>query len=132
MIYSHYPQYLALQGTVVYYTNMPEPKVNIESQSSQMRRGILEFCILLTISKERKYASDIIKELKSADLIVVEGTLYPLLSRLRQSGLLGYAWEESPSGPPRKYYELTDSGRTTLKQLEATWKNLSDSINRLM
>jgi PadR family transcriptional regulator PadR len=102
-----------------------------ENQKAQMRKGILEFCILLTISKEKKYASDIIKELKTANLIVVEGTLYPLLSRLRQSELLTHTWEESQSGPPRKYYELTKKGKETLHSLKQTWSELSKSINHL-
>lgn len=103
-----------------------------ENQKSQMRKGILEFCILLIISKEKKYASDIISELKTADLIVVEGTLYPLLSRLRQADLLTHSWEESQSGPPRKYYELTKKGRETLKSLSHTWSELLKSIDHLM
>lgn len=102
-----------------------------ENQKAQMRKGILEFCILLTISKDKKYASDIIKELKTADLIVVEGTLYPLLSRLRQSDLLMHTWEESLTGPPRKYYELTKKGKETLHSLKQTWSELSKSINHL-
>ncbi|MEN9582581.1 MAG: hypothetical protein RL641_535 [Candidatus Parcubacteria bacterium] len=113
--------------------NNENPKENSsENQKSQMRKGILEYCILLTIAKEKKYASDIIRELKSADLIVVEGTLYPLLSRLRQSDLLTHSWEESQSGPPRKYYELTKRGQETLSALRQTWSELSKSINRLL
>lgn len=102
-----------------------------ENQKSQMRKGILEFCILLSISKEKKYASDIIKELKMANLIVVEGTLYPLLSRLRQTELLTHTWEESLSGPPRKYYELTKKGKETLVALQQTWSELAQSITKL-
>jgi len=109
----------------------PAKDTTSENQKSQMRKGILEFCILLTISKEKKYASDIIKELKTADLIVVEGTLYPLLSRLRQSDLLAHTWEESQSGPPRKYYELTKKGKETLHALKETWSSLAKSINHL-
>ncbi len=107
-------------------------KIEEENQKSQMRKGILEFCILLTISREKKYATDIINELKHADLIVVEGTLYPLLSRLRQSGLLTHTWEESPTGPPRKYYRLTPKGETALESLKETWTTLKDSINHLI
>jgi PadR family transcriptional regulator PadR len=110
---------------------MKEKESISENQKSQMRKGILEFCILLTISKEKKYASDIIKELKNADLIVVEGTLYPLLSRLRQADLLMHTWEESQSGPPRKYYELTEKGKETLNTLKETWSSLAKSINHL-
>ncbi len=107
-------------------------KTEDESQKAQMRKGLLEFCILLIISRERKYASAIINELKSADLIVVEGTLYPLLSRLRQAGLLSHSWEESDLGPPRKYYELTKKGQETLSGLKTTWTTLKESINHLI
>ena len=98
---------------------------------AQMRKGMLEFCTLLIIGRERAYASDILRELKSADLIVVEGTLYPLLSRLKTDGLLEYDWEESSSGPPRKYYSLTARGTEKLAQLKVTWKSLVESINTL-
>jgi len=103
-----------------------------EDQKAQMRKGILEFCILLIISREKKYATEIIKELKLADLIVVEGTLYPLLSRLRQDELLAHTWEESQSGPPRKYYSLTPKGEQTLNLLKLTWSDLTKSINHLI
>lgn len=96
-----------------------------------MRKGLLEFCILLAISDDRAYSSDILKKLKDADLLVVEGTLYPLLSRLKTQGLVEYDWEESKSGPPRKYYELTKHGSETLKHLEKTWKQLLASISFL-
>ncbi len=102
------------------------------SGHSQMRKGMLEFCTLLIIEKEKAYASDILAELKEADLIVVEGTLYPLLSRLRSQGLLDYSWQESKSGPPRKYYRLTTLGTTTTAQLKTTWKQLTSSINSLL
>jgi PadR family transcriptional regulator PadR len=104
---------------------------SIEQKRTQMRKGILEFSILLAIADGRVYSSDILKKLKEADLLVVEGTLYPLLSRLRTQELLGYEWEESKSGPPRKYFELTQRGRDTLKQLQKTWKELQASINKL-
>lgn len=107
-------------------------KNKTEETKAEMRRGMLEYCILLIISRGKVYASDILKELKEADLIVVEGTLYPLLSRLRSEKLLDYEWEESRSGPPRKYYTLTAKGRDNLAELRATWKSLSDSINTLM
>jgi PadR family transcriptional regulator PadR len=97
-----------------------------------MRKGILEYCFLLVISKGKVYTNDILKELKKADLIVVEGTIYPLLSRLKKAELLEYTWEESKSGPPRKYYSLTDKGRETLEQLTATWKSLDKSISSLV
>jgi PadR family transcriptional regulator PadR len=100
-------------------------------KKAQMRKGLLEFCILLVISDGRVYSSDILNTLKDADLLVVEGTLYPLLSRLKTQGLLAYDWEESKSGPPRKYYELTKQGRETLRELTKTWKELFASITSL-
>ena len=107
-------------------------KKDIENTRAQMRKGILEYCILLVISKGRMYANDILKELKKADLIVVEGTIYPLLSRLKNSGLLTYKWEESKSGPPRKYYYLTDDGTATMEELSKTWQQLNKTINNLL
>ena len=105
---------------------------NVENTKAQMRKGILEFCVLLVISQGKIYASDILKELKKADLIVVEGTVYPLLARLKNSGLLSYDWEESKSGPPRKYYVLTIEGAAVLKQLVKTWQSLDKSLNSLL
>lgn len=110
---------------------MPIKESSIENTKAQMRKGTLEFCILLIISRGRVYASQILEELKSADLLVVEGTLYPLLSRLRASGLLEHTWEESRSGPPRKYYTLTEDGKDSLHDLKTTWKKLSASITSL-
>ncbi len=106
--------------------------LNIENSRSQMRRGLLEFCTLAVISKEEMYASDILEALKAADLIVVEGTLYPLLSRLKGEGLLKYVWVESSAGPPRKYYSLTPRGREFLDKLRVTWKALNKSIDSLI
>jgi PadR family transcriptional regulator PadR len=103
----------------------------VENTKAQMRKGSLEFCILLIISKGEVYASDILKDLKRADLLVVEGTLYPLLSRLKSLELLNYTWKESDSGPPRKYYTLTKKGKETLEQLELAWSELTKSINSL-
>lgn len=103
----------------------------IENTKSQMRKGTLEFCILLIIARGKVYASDILKQLIKADLLVVEGTLYPLLSRLRTQGLLSYSWEESQSGPPRKYYTLTEKGTEVLDQLKETWKELDRAITSL-
>lgn len=94
-----------------------------------MRKGVLEYCILSIISKEEVYASDILATLKEAELIVVEGTLYPLLTRLKNDGLLNYRWEESTSGPPRKYYGLTEMGRKFLDEMDTTWKELVDAVN---
>jgi len=105
--------------------------MNLENTKAQMRKGILEYCILLTLSRKPAYASDIISAMKAAEMIVVEGTLYPLLTRLKNDGYLAYKWEESQQGPPRKYYELTDSGRLFLNELEASWKELVEAINHL-
>lgn len=99
-----------------------------ENTQTQMRKGILEYCVLLIISRGEIYASDIIAELKTAKLLVVEGTLYPLLTRLKNNGLLSYNWVESTSGPPRKYYLLTPTGTQFLKRLDATWQELCFAI----
>lgn len=107
-------------------------EMNIENTKAQMRRGILEFCILSVIAKDKIYASEILAVLKEANLIVVEGTIYPLLTRLKNSDLLDYDWEESASGPPRKYYTLTEKGRLFLAELRKTWKSLDASTNSLI
>src|SRR5206468_10086777 len=99
-----------------------------ENTQTQMRKGILEYCILSIIGREETYASDIIAELKKAQLLVVEGTLYPLLTRLKNNGLLTYNWVESVSGPPRKYYTLSDEGRNVLNQLDVTWQELAFAV----
>jgi PadR family transcriptional regulator PadR len=106
--------------------------IDVSNTKAQMRKGILEFCILLIVSQEKTYTNDIMKELRAADLIVVEGTVYPILSRLKNAGLLTYDWSESPSGPPRKYYSLTAEGHDFLEQLAGTWKSLDTSINTLL
>jgi len=93
-----------------------------------MRKGILEYCILSIIDKKEAYTSDILERLEKANLLVVEGTLYPLLSRLKNSGVLTYRWEESTSGPPRKYFCLTDEGKQLLAQLKDEWQSISKSI----
>ena len=98
-----------------------------------MRKGLLELCILGIIHKEKEaYPSDILEQLKQADLIVLEGTLYPLLTRLKNAEILTYRWEESPSGPPRKYYSLTRAGLKFYSKLHDTWTDLSNSINQLI
>ncbi|MFT6053183.1 MAG: PadR family transcriptional regulator PadR [Candidatus Endobugula sp.] len=97
-----------------------------------MRKGILEFCILNIISRGEIYASDMLGELTSAKIIVVEGTLYPLLTRLRKAGLLEYKWVESNSGPPRKYYTITTTGLDFLKSLNATWLELVASTTQII
>ena len=105
--------------------------MNAENVKSQMRKGILEYCILLLLKKEPSYTSDLIQKLKEARLIVVEGTLYPLLTHLKNSGLLSYQWIESTQGPPRKYYRLTEAGEAFLKELELSWQELNDTINHI-
>lgn len=102
--------------------------MKIENTKAQMRKGVLEYCILSILSKHDLYTSDIIKKLKESKLIVVEGTLYPLLTRLKNAGLLGYRWEESTQGPPRKYYELTDEGKTFLAELDESWQELVSAV----
>ncbi|MCM1037210.1 MAG: PadR family transcriptional regulator [Bacteroides sp.] len=106
--------------------------MNIENQKAQMRKGMLEYCVLLLLARGDAYASELIRGLKEARLIVVEGTLYPLLTRLKNDGLLSYRWEESTSGPPRKYYSLTDQGRHTLDMLNEAWREISDTVNHLI
>jgi PadR family transcriptional regulator PadR len=101
---------------------------NVDNIKSQMRKGVLEYCILSTLRRNDAYASALIIELKEAQMIVVEGTLYPLLTRLKNQGLLSYRWEESPQGPPRKYYSLTDRGREALSEMDAAWKEVVDSV----
>ena len=96
-----------------------------------MRKGVLEYCILLVLDGEPLYASNIIEALKEAKMIVVEGTLYPLLTRLKNAGLLTYRWEESTQGPPRKYYELTERGRKFLSELENSWSELVDAVGKI-
>ncbi len=103
-----------------------------EQARTQMRKGVLEFCIMLIIARDKAYATEILQELQLANLLVVEGTLYPLLSRLKTQGYLAYTWEESKTGPPRKYYTLTAEGKKNLVQLKELWKELTNSINALL
>jgi len=106
-----------------------ESMSNLENTQQQMRKGVLEFCILGIISQGEVYPSDIINKLKDAKLIVVEGTLYPLLTRLKNQGLLAYNWKESLSGPPRKYYSLTPIGEEFFNALNQTWNELAQAVN---
>jgi PadR family transcriptional regulator PadR len=106
--------------------------MNIENTQVQMRKGILEFCILHIISRGEVYASDMLEELTAARIMVVEGTLYPLLTRLKNAGLVEYKWVESTSGPPRKYYTLTGTGRLFLENLQQTWEELVNSTNQII
>ena len=105
--------------------------MNVDNVRSQMRKGMLEYCILLLLHREASYASDIILKLKEAHLIVVEGTLYPLLTRLKNDNLLAYEWVESTQGPPRKYYTLTPEGEQFLQGLEEAWSELANTVNHL-
>ena len=105
--------------------------MNSDNVKAQMRKGILEYCILCVLSDGDAYASDIISRLKEVRLMVVEGTLYPLLSRHKNAGLLSYRWEESTQGPPRKYYTITDAGSRFLTELDSSWQELVDSVNLL-
>jgi PadR family transcriptional regulator, regulatory protein PadR len=105
--------------------------MDLENNKAQMRKGILEYCILSVLSRNSCYASDIIKELKEAEVIVVEGTLYPILTRQKNAGLLSYRWEESQQGPPRKYYELTEQGKNYLAELDKSWLELVESVNMI-
>lgn len=105
--------------------------MKIENTKAQMRKGILELCILAILDKQEAYPSDIIEELKDSKMIVVEGTLYPLLTRLKNADILSYRWEESVSGPPRKYYSLTDQGRAFLEELRSTWEDLSTAVSKI-
>jgi PadR family transcriptional regulator PadR len=106
--------------------------MNVDNTASQMRKGLLELCILGIIqARQEVYPSDILEELKETKLVVLEGTLYPLLTRLKNAGMLSYRWEESPSGPPRKYYTLTDDGKQFYGQLRGTWDELSNAVNHL-
>ena len=101
---------------------------NVDNIKSQMRKGVLEYCILSILRKNDAYASSLIAELKEAKMIVVEGTLYPLLTRQKNQGLLTYRWEESPQGPPRKYYTLTEKGKRTLEEMDLAWREVVSSI----
>ncbi len=103
--------------------------MNVENIKAQMRKGVLEYCILSILSNNDAYASDIINTLKEAKMIVVEGTLYPLLTRLKNTKLLSYRWEESTQGPPRKYYALTEEGKTFLKEMDGSWKELVNAVD---
>ena len=106
--------------------------MNLENTQIQMRKGILEFCILHIISRGEVYASDMLEELTSAKIMVVEGTLYPLLTRLRKAGLVEYKWVESSSGPPRKYYTITQAGHDFVSSLNSTWEELVTSTTQII
>ena len=103
--------------------------MNVNNTQAQMRKGVLEYCVLGILEHHSCYASDILDKLKAAELIVVEGTLYPLLTRLKNANLVDYRWEESPNGPPRKYYDLSADGKVFLQSLDATWDKLVNAVN---
>ena len=103
--------------------------MKIENTKAQMRKGILEYCILSILKDDEAYVAEILGALKDAKLLVVEGTIYPLLTRLKNAGLLNYRWEESLSGPPRKYYGLTETGKLFLNELNTTWSDLQKAVN---
>lgn len=106
--------------------------MKLENTQIQMRKGILEFCILQIISRGEAYASDMLEELTSAHMMVVEGTLYPILTRLKNANLVNYRWAESTSGPPRKYYSLTPEGSDFLEKLRETWHELASSATKII
>ena len=103
-------------------------EINVENIKTQMRKGVLEYCVLSILSRGDSYTPEIIATLKEAEMIVVEGTLYPILTRQKNQGLLSHRWEESPQGPPRKYYMLTDKGRAALAELDRSWEEMSQQI----
>lgn len=105
--------------------------MNVDNAKSQMRKGMLEYCIMLLLKDQPCYSSDIIGRLKEANLLVVEGTLYPLLTRLKNDGVLAYEWQESTQGPPRKYYVLSEEGRQVLEALEEAWTEIESAVNKL-
>ncbi len=105
--------------------------MNLENTKAQMRKGVLEYCILSIIKKENQYTSEILNTLKQGKMLVVEGTVYPLLTRLKNSELLSYHWEESTSGPPRKYYSITKKGIATLKELDQSWNDLHQAVTHI-
>lgn len=105
--------------------------MKIENTKAQMRKGVLEFCILSVLKDGEAYTSDILESLKTARMLVVEGTIYPLLTRLKNAGLLAYRWEESTGGPPRKYYSLTGKGKLFLNELNQTWSELQQAVNKI-
>lgn len=125
---------IVLKNTITLCKQNKNPgrqKMNIENTQSQMRKGILEFCILSIIRRGEAYPSDIVEEMKAASLQILEGTLYPLLTRLKNAGMLTYRWVESSSGPPRKYFSLTEKGEAFYKELDQTWQELSNGVNAL-
>jgi len=105
--------------------------MNVDNAKSQMRKGMLDYCIMLLLKEKPYYTTDIIRRLKEANLLVVEGTLYPLLTRLKNDGILSYEWQESTQGPPRKYYVLTEEGREALQQMDLAWNELENTVHNI-
>ena len=105
--------------------------MNVDNAKSQMRKGMLDYCIMLLLKEKPYYTTDIIRRLKEANLLVVEGTLYPLLTRLKNDGILSYKWQESTQGPPRKYYVLTEEGREALQQMDLAWNELENTVHNI-
>lgn len=138
--HSSIKQYYVLHNTwfypytciIKYYRYEKHAAMNIENTKAQMRKGVLEFCILSILSRGEAYPSDILEQLKEARMIVVEGTVYPLLMRLKNGGLLAYRWVESNSGPPRKYYVITPEGDQFLNELKTTWDELAEAVNHTL
>lgn len=127
-------QYFSLHSTIfrlIFGIQYQNSLMNIENTQSQMRKGILEFCILSIIRRGEAYPSDIVEEMRQANLQILEGTLYPLLTRLKNADMLTYRWVESNSGPPRKYFSLTEKGNSFYQELEQTWNELSNGVNAL-
>jgi PadR family transcriptional regulator PadR len=125
-------KYFVLHSTCLYICDIKLNTMDIENAKVQMRKGILEYCILQIISRGEVYASNMLEELTAAKIMVVEGTLYPLLTRLKNAGFLEYKWVESNAGPPRKYYILTESGLAFLEELHATWNDLQHSVQQII
>lgn len=121
--------YCIVPSFVIYLYQDERNNMKIDNTKAQMRKGLLELCVLSIISDKEMYPSDIISKLKDLEMIVVEGTLYPMLTRLKNVGLLQYAWKESKSGPPRKYYKITDEGIAVREELVKTWQKLSGAVN---
>ena len=115
-----------------WHKTLKNSTMNIENTQSQMRKGVLEFCILSIIQRGEAYPSDIIEEMKKSGLHLLEGTLYPLLTRLKNADLLAYRWVESSGGPPRKYFSLTEKGLQFYKELESTWREMSEGVERVI
>lgn len=127
----HESHSMATLKSLTEYNKLNIKTMNVDNAKSQMRKGMLEYCVMLLLRDRPHYSSDIIQRLKDADLLVVEGTLYPLLSRLKKDGILTYEWQESTQGPPRKYYVLSEEGRQTLAALDAAWNEIANTVTKL-